>query len=404
MNKKILTAAVGAALAAGAGLAQADVKVYGKVQADVVSVTNSENYKTTQVDDVGQSRLGFDVVEDLGRGLKGLARIEFGTNPVETISPNSGSSTQYAFSSRLHWVGLQGMFGTFALGTFDSPYKTAGGVNWDPFVATSFEARNNGGMSASGYGHTSYLNNGFMYTTPKVAGITGQLFMSHDDSDNTASNGTSSTSTASAGKGNKDYSASIQWTGGPLTVIAAKSKDANGRAAVLTATNAVNKPSTLTKLGVQFKMGNHTVSVQREIDKNDTNSPSRGGLSANGGGTADNGMVTATNPDVTNSTRNGTLTFVGYQLKLGNEVIVAQLGNQDYNEHASTNENTSTAVASADSKYRAIGVIHNFSKNTRAYLGYRTTVNRDGKVGTFGTDVANDGKIRVVGGGLRVDF
>jgi predicted porin len=406
MNKKILTAAVGAALVASAGLAQADVKIYGKISADVVSVTNSDRYKTTQVDDVGNSRIGFDAVEDLGGGLKGLARMEFATNPVEYTNPNTGSSTNYSWSDRLHWVGLQGMWGTFQLGTFDSPYKQAGGVNWDPFVATSFEARNNGGMSGSAFGHTSYMDNAVMYTTPKFAGVTGQLLINPDDSNSTAGNGTTETSTtttatATVGQGNKDYSASVQWSGGPLTVVAAKSKDANGKA------GASNKPATLTKLGVQGKFGNHTISVQHEWDENDTNSPSLGGLTSNsntGAGSAAS-LVTATNPNVTTNNRNGKLLFVGYQLKLGNEIIVAQLGKQDYAEHVNTLPNgTGSTVASADSKYRAIGVIHNFSKNTRAYLGYRTTQNKDGAGSIAATNVPNDAKIRVVGAGLGVNF
>jgi hypothetical protein len=268
------------------------------------------------------------------------------------------------------------MWGTFALGTFDSPYKQAGGVNWDPFVATSFEARNNGGMSGSGFGHTTYLQNGFMYTTPKFAGVTGQLFMSPDDSNQTAGNGTTGTSSTTIGKGNKDYSASVQWTGGPLTVIAAKSKDANGRA------GAANKPATLTKLGVQAKFGNHTLSVQSERDWQNLNAPSGGGLSSNAG------VVTAQDPGTANW---GKINFLGYQMKLGNEVIVVQFGEQNYEEVGNT--------VSFDSHYRALGVIHNFSKNTRAYAGYRVTTNDQG---TLGAD--NTGKIKVVGGGLNVNF
>jgi predicted porin len=406
MNKKILASAVGAALVAGAGLAQADVKVYGIVQADWVHVTNSNNYKTEQVDDVGQSRIGFDAVEDLGGGLKGLARIELGTNPVESILPSGSASTQYGLSSRLHWVGLGSKFGSIKLGTFDSAYKQTGGTKWDPFVATSFEARNNGGMSSSAYGHTTYVNNAIEYASPEFYGLTfiGQTI--RDDSDTTAQNGTTSTATASSGQGNKDYSVSLKWKKGPIELIAAKSKDANGRANVNTvaANSNTNKASTLTKFGAQFSMANHTISFQREYDKNDTNSPSLSGLSANAG------LVTATNPNVgtgsTGSTRNGTLTFIGYQFKVANEVIVAQIGEQNYNEHASETNNAGvTEVNSADSHYRAFGVIHMFSKTTRAYLGYRQTNNDQGTyTGTNQALVSNTAKIRVIGGGMRVDF
>jgi len=126
MNKKLLTAAIGAALAAGPMLAQADVKLYGKVHMSVDSVnpgdkgagagagTNSASErKSTQVSS-NASRWGIDVSEKLGGGLTAIAKLE------QDIAADGDNNSQNA---RNRYVGLKGKFGQLIAGTHDTPFK-----------------------------------------------------------------------------------------------------------------------------------------------------------------------------------------------------------------------------------------------------------------------------------------
>jgi len=164
MNKKLLTIAIGAALvAAPMYAAQADVKLYGRVQAELnnENIDNSSNASDTSIDDVGgQSRWGIKATEKLGNGLTAVSVLEFQLDP----SRNTGQSDRQQF------VGLTGNWGTFALGSFQAPYKTTGGASYDPFVATHLQARRAGGMSgASGFGTNGFVRKTMVYLRPSGA-------------------------------------------------------------------------------------------------------------------------------------------------------------------------------------------------------------------------------------------
>lgn len=121
MNKKLLTAAIGAALVAGPMLAQADVKVYGKLHMSVDAVnpgdkgaSNDASSRKGNAVSSNASRWGIDVSEKLGGGLTAIAKLE------QTIFADGDTNSQDA---RNRYVGLKGGFGTVLAGIHDTPFK-----------------------------------------------------------------------------------------------------------------------------------------------------------------------------------------------------------------------------------------------------------------------------------------
>ncbi len=164
MNKKFITLAVAAALAAP-GLASAEAIIYGKVNVslDYASVTNviapeyglaqdsngdvildengfprfvqlteGENFEGWGMSGNGYipgvnraSRLGFKGSEDLGNGLKAIYQVEFGINLNDTN--NNVLSNSDSITYRNTFVGLAGNWGTFLMGRHDTPMKISTG-------------------------------------------------------------------------------------------------------------------------------------------------------------------------------------------------------------------------------------------------------------------------------------
>ena len=164
MNKKLIAAAIGAAVVA-APAAFAEATVYGKIHTDVrmndSSVPNSDNYTVNS----NASRLGFKGSEDLGNGLKAIYQIEMqfnsdgGTAQVGT----AGFSAQ-----RNTFVGLSGDWGTAVVGKHDTPAKIA-------FYATGNEVLGdsildlNGGVA--GVFTEVRANNAIAYVSPSFSGF-----------------------------------------------------------------------------------------------------------------------------------------------------------------------------------------------------------------------------------------
>ena len=330
MNKKIIALAVAAAFAAPMA-AQADAKVYGAFQLELGSVNNDgygENNtggnrtgtatgeSALKVADNKRGRMGIKVSEDLGGGMKALAKFEWQID---------GASGNLNDGARESWVGLKGNFGTVALGRQKTAYKYTGGVKYDPFVTTYMEARKSGGMKGGAFGQNSFWNTALSYKN-KFGNVTFWAVAGMDEGDG---------STANPGNSG-DLSWAVKYKAKNFEVFASANTDDS------TSTNDV------TKFGGQYKVGAHKISVQLEQLDN------------------------ANNDDIL---------FVGYQMKMGKNVLVAQIGQQ-------SGDNSAT-----DIDYTAIGVIHNMSKKTRAYLGYRTS---DRNNSTADLDV--------ISVGLRVSF
>jgi len=296
MNKKLIAMAVGAALAAPMA-ANAGVTVYGHLQVEVASVTNdgygenntggvrtgiAANESGIKMKDNKRGRLGFKVSEDLGGGLKGIAKFEW-----QIDTPNGN----IADGAREGWVGLKGGWGEFKAGRIKTPYKYTGG---------------------GAYGQNSFWNQSISYKN-KWGGFSLWIDYGLDEGDGAG---------ASAGSGGTmgAISAAVKYGAKNWEVFAAyNSADGNVNGSGSTIATTGND-RTVTKFGGQIKFaGAHTISAQYEMD--------------------DPGTTTA------------------------------------------------------DATYYALGVIHKFSKKTRAFVGYRNT---DG-------DAANN-DLSVFSAGLRVDF
>lgn len=166
MQKKIIALAIASALISPVAMA-ADVAVTGGLQAEVVSmgglgatpnglyVTDGWEDRATTAEGAGSyGYLKFSATEDLGDGMKALAVFNFQTNV--------GDAGTAAIAGRESYVGLSGGMGTMLVGTMSSPYKSST-ASYDPFLATSFQARSNNGMSTLFNGYVSnavaYANN-----------------------------------------------------------------------------------------------------------------------------------------------------------------------------------------------------------------------------------------------------
>jgi predicted porin len=156
MNKKLLTLAVAAALAAPA-IASAEAIMYGKlhVSLDYADVTNvvrdlrdpatgelvlnsdgTPRQVGTDFEGWGMangyipgerraSRLGVKGSEDLGNGLKAIYQIELGINATDTN--NNVLSNADAITYRNTFVGLASDWGTLLAGRHDTPMKISTG-------------------------------------------------------------------------------------------------------------------------------------------------------------------------------------------------------------------------------------------------------------------------------------
>lgn len=379
MNKKLLTVAIGAALAAAPMLAaQADVKVYGRLQAEVANVTVggdqadlttnnvashngvSRGSTRTILSDTGMGRFGIAADEDLGGGLKAVGLVEFAVDVADGGA--SAAATSAPIAQREIYVGLEHKAaGSLQLGRFNSPYLNTG-VALDPFVATMLEARNNMGMSgnADGFGvmngHSSFVGDGLRYTSPKLVGIQAIVYLGVDGTGTAATCGIANGIATGGGAGNTcnvgtagaatngDLSASLGWAGGPASVFVAYNKMAN------VAPTALGKPEpTSMKVGGQFKFGDNvknTISLQYE--KINRDSAAAAGTTATAGDEA-------------------VFMFFGYQAGIGNTTIAVQWG-------AAVNDQTNAAgTAEKAGGYFAVGAIYNFSKTARVFGGLRGT-------------------------------
>jgi predicted porin len=322
MKSKLIALAVSSAasVAVVAPAFAGDVTVYGRVQVEVGSVsyetenpacaaaaTNAQTVANgcdgLGVVDNSMGRIGFKASEDLGNGWKGLAKYE-----LKADTANGGVT-----GARESLVGLKGSAVTIELGNLKSAYKYAGGVKYDPFVATTLEARGNGGMSKPGvgsqWGHSSFIKN-----SVGVQGGSGPI---------------KARLTYAPADGDGDMSLSVMYSQGAIEAFVAMVDSGDQLD-----TGAVSGNSySATKIGGAFKSGPHKITLQYEMTDED-------------------------------STSDPTFLFVGYQMKMGKNTFVAQLGQFDADDPTTPN---------ADADMVTLGVIHKMSKMTRIFGGLRQT-------------------------------
>ena len=169
MNKKLLTVAVAAAVAAPVA-ALADVTIYGHLHMSVDYVSPDQGNAADDNLSVSSnsSRIGFKGTEDLGSGLKAVWQIE---SQVKLDESNVGGNST-AWADRNSFLGVAGNFGTAIVGRHDTPFKILS-RSLDPFVDTIADTRQVLGQAAGTY--ELRPNNVIAYITPSFSGVSAVI-------------------------------------------------------------------------------------------------------------------------------------------------------------------------------------------------------------------------------------
>jgi predicted porin len=206
MNKKLLTAAVVAALSASPA-AFADATVYGKIDIGVQSVSPGSGYSGSKlfVNDTqgsGGSLIGFKAVGDLGGGMKAIATAEAGAFTDTGSLDNTGNK----LFQRQMWGGLTGGFGTVTAGRQYSELFLVGNSSAYAYTNANigvFFLNTNTGVRQDNF---------IKYTTPSLSGL-------HLEAGFAPGEGTNA---AGTDKKNGQFSEfSAKYASGPLSVGAA---------------------------------------------------------------------------------------------------------------------------------------------------------------------------------------
>lgn len=166
MNKTSIALAALAALGAAASAQAADIQMYGRVDAGLV-YEHSKGEDTLEMDTSrSHNRVGFNIVEDLGNGMKVKAYLE---NGFYVDSGTLDDATM--LFNRRSILAVQGAFGEVGfgrMGTVQSsmaPYSM-GIIKFDPF-GTSYGQASVG----SNFSNTSRTNNTITWVSPTVKGL-----------------------------------------------------------------------------------------------------------------------------------------------------------------------------------------------------------------------------------------
>lgn len=334
MNKKLIALAIAGAMAAPLA-AQADVTVYGKAHVSI----DKQDQQGDNGDDSWKvrsraSRVGVKAAEDLGGGLKGIAQMEWQVDMADTNG--AGNVT-----SRNQVVGLAGGFGTFVVGRHDTPFKMSTGkldVFSDQVGDYNVEIVNTADLGVAGLGDFGIAafddrraNNAIAYISPNFNGLTiaaaivpGENADAGEDEDN-------------ADGLTDGVSIAAMYSNGPLYVsLASETFQAELVDALIqdddaaTAPVDLNEDFTKTRLGVGYSIAGVDLGLVYETkevgDAVDTNS-----------------------------------TLLSAKYGMGANVLKAQyMMTDEINDDA---EDTQLSMIT-------IGVDHNFSKATTAYVAY----------------------------------
>ncbi len=322
MNKKLLVAAIGAALVGGAAVAQAEVKLYGHGHLSVDSLDRDNNADDGSlfVSD-NSSRIGIRATEDVGGGLKAVAQFELLLGgDTTTTKGEKGIDTNRASPStnRDNYVGLEGGFGALRIGVIDTATKDIGGIA-DLFYREQLgESRaiiNVGGADAR-------VESGVHYLSPDFGGLSFKF--QYGTEDDFASD-------------DKIMAANVRWTAGPLTLGLGILNDENTGVGV--------EDTDVMRAAVKFDVGGgFTVAALYQTVDN------IGG--ANG---ADQDAM-----------------GIGASFKAGNNIFKAQFYTADERDNAPNTGGDQTSI----------GWDHLFSKTVKGYVTYATTSNES--AATFG--------------------
>lgn len=187
MKQRYLALAAGALLAAAGAAQAADIQIYGRVDSGLRYTHTKSSGEDSLVMRHNRStpRVGFNIVEDLGNGMKVKAYLENGF----TLDDGALGTDDTLFDRRaiLAVAGAWGELGMGRMGTVHStvsPY-TMGLIKYDPF-GTSYGQASIGTVFAN----TSRVNNAVTWISPKASGWkVGVTYSLGDKSDEALDNG-----------------------------------------------------------------------------------------------------------------------------------------------------------------------------------------------------------------------
>jgi predicted porin len=206
MKKKLLMAAVGAALVAGPMVAAhaAGATLYGHFHMSMDRYDNDVNEEGMMANN--SSRFGIKGDEDLGGGLKAIYQVE---SPIFAADEGTGG---FGGTLRNTFMGFAGGWGTVKLGRHDTPYKDLG-RKLDNFNEQVGDMRNLIGNAGT---YDKRVSNMIRYESPNFAGLNVVV-------QNTSNNGSDAAGNAS----DRDTSLGVNWGAGPLFLGAAWNEVAN---------------------------------------------------------------------------------------------------------------------------------------------------------------------------------
>jgi predicted porin len=208
MNKKLIALAVAGACVAPAAMAQTanPVTLYGKVYVTLESVDTGGSTAGTlprrnRVSDQA-SRLGVRGTEDLGGGLKAFFQLE------TVFKADQNDST---FANRNSGVGLQGAWGSFLMGRWDTPLKQAANA-MDPYGDVTLGAQSSAllgsGVAGVQGGFDTRQQNVVQYWSPSWAGLAVKLsYMANEGR-----------TTGATAVNPRSEGGTLTYTGGPIYV------------------------------------------------------------------------------------------------------------------------------------------------------------------------------------------
>ncbi len=197
MNKKLIALAIAGASVVPAAMAQSanPVTLYGRVYVTAEQIEASgggvaDLERRTRIEDQA-SLLGVRGTEDLGGGLKAFFQLETGWRPDQNTS---------AFATRNSGIGLRGGWGSFLIGRWDMPFKSAN-IAIDAFGDLTISGLTGVMEDIGNFDRRD--QNVAQYWSPNFAGLAVRLA-------GTANEGKTATANP------RDYGASITYNRGPL--------------------------------------------------------------------------------------------------------------------------------------------------------------------------------------------
>ncbi|HYS56912.1 MAG TPA: porin [Burkholderiales bacterium] len=408
MNKKLMAVAVAGALAApGLAVAQVGsspgVTLYGRLDEALVNTKYSANGAGT-ISEVTKrdiwsagNAMGVRGREDLGGGTAAWFQLETGVWPDGRL--DSASTSGQHFGGRNSGLGLSSSWGEVMFGIWDTPYKVAMGT-WNSLTSGGFSAAgiilgngdstgalnnalcqttlsNTSGSigltapalnscvteaTANGTAFSRRINNSVQYWSPVTAGVQFRLMTAMA---NYQSPDTSPGSFASGTPKPQEYSASVNWARGPLSVGAAYDTHKGLRPGTVAGQDPNPKDNAFS-VGGKWNFGPGEAGAAYEQLKYNDNGAA-GGATGNNGGMKVPAFV------------------VNGRVNAGPGAVWASYSKTQGGKSCSTpNMVIGSAACGVQAKQTTVGYDYVLSKRTKAYVVYNKIDN--GFNGTVGTN------------------